>query len=166
MTPTKTYLIPTSMTTRTVRTLHRVGQLHRPATILFGDQNRCGSNMEQEEHKIETVDELQHLGTFEMKPLYQFGMHKDDPVATEYNKLDPQVLVIASSAMAGQRRGPQFLSSRHAAVVSKTNATIYKLRGVVDMNRWRKTAPFPYETMQSASDTFFDENRTPGSAPS
>ena len=68
--------------------------------------------------------------------------------------------------MAGQRQAHQFLSSRHAAVVSRTNATIHELRGVVDIDSWRKTAPFSYETMQSAPDTSFDENRTLGSAPS
>ena len=45
MTPTKIYLIATSMTTRTIRTPHRVGRRHRPATILFVDQNRCGSHI-------------------------------------------------------------------------------------------------------------------------
>ena len=122
--------------------------------------------MKQYEHEMETVDELRHLGAFGMKPPYQFGTHKDDPLATEYTKRDPQVLVIASSAMAGQRRGHPFLSPRHAAVVSKANATIYKFRGVVDIDSWRKTAPFHYETMRSAPDTFFDKNGTPGSAPS
>ena len=38
--------------------------------------------------------------------------------------------------------------------------------GVVDIDSWRKTAPFPYQTMQSAPDTCFDENGTPRSAPS
>ena len=68
--------------------------------------------------------------------------------------------------MAGHRQGHQFLSSHHTAVVSKTNATIYNLRDVVDIDSWRKTAPFPYETMPSAPDMFFDESGTPGSAPS
>ena len=45
MTPTKIYPIPTSMTTGTIRTPHRVGQRHRPTTILFVDQNRCGSHI-------------------------------------------------------------------------------------------------------------------------
>ena len=45
MMPTKTYPISTSMTTRTICTPHRVGQRHRPATILFVDQNRCGSHI-------------------------------------------------------------------------------------------------------------------------
>ena len=68
--------------------------------------------------------------------------------------------------MAGQRRGHQLLSPRRATVVSKTNATIHELRGDVDVDSWRKTAPFPYDTMRSAPDTYFDKNGTPGSAPS
>ena len=114
--------------------------------------------MEQYEHDIETVDKLQHVGTFGLKPPYQFGTHQDDPLAKEYTKLDPQVLVIASSVMAGQQRGHQFLSSRHPAVVSKTNATIYDLRDVVDIDSWRKTGPLPYGTMPTAPDTSFDES--------
>ena len=104
-------------------------------------------HMEQYAHEIETVDRLPHLGTFGMKPPYRSGTHEDILLATEYTKLDPQVLLIASSAMAGQRRGHQFLSSGNKAVVSKTNATIYELRCIVDIDSWRKTAPFPYETM-------------------
>ena len=122
--------------------------------------------MEQYEHEVVTVDELRHLGTFLMKPAYRFGSHEDDPLATEYTKLAPQVLVIASSAMACQRRGHQFLSPRHTTVVSRTNATIRALRGVVDIDSWRKTAPFPYGTMQGVRDTSFNENGNPGSAPS
>ena len=57
--------------------------------------------MEQYEHEIETVDELKHLDTFGMKPPYRFGTHEDDPLAKEYIKLDPQVLAIAPSLMAG-----------------------------------------------------------------
>ena len=45
MTPTEIYPIPTSMTTRTIRTPHRVGRRHRPATILFVNQKRCGSHI-------------------------------------------------------------------------------------------------------------------------
>ena len=45
MTPGKTYLVPTLMTMRTICTPHRVGRLHRPATIPFVDQNRCGSHI-------------------------------------------------------------------------------------------------------------------------
>ena len=50
--------------------------------------------------------------------------------------------------------------------VSRTNACIYDLREFVDIDSWRKTAPFPYESMQTTPDTFFDKNKTPGSAPS
>ena len=50
--------------------------------------------------------------------------------------------------------------------MSKTNTTIHELRGVVDKESWRKTAPFPYDAMRSAPDTSFGENGTPGSAPS
>ena len=80
--------------------------------------------MEQYEHEIETVDELQHLGTFGMKPPYQFGTHEYDALTKEYTKPDPQVLVIASSLIAGQRRGDHILSPLHAEVVSKKNPTI------------------------------------------
>ena len=52
-------------------------------------------HMEQYEHEIETIDELQHLGTFGMQPPYRFGTHEHDPIAKEYTKLDTQVLVIA-----------------------------------------------------------------------
>ena len=45
MTPTEIYPIPTLMTTRTIRTPHRVGQRHRSAKIPFLDQNRCGSHI-------------------------------------------------------------------------------------------------------------------------
>ena len=122
--------------------------------------------MEQYEHEIESVDELQHLGTLGMKPPYRVRTHEDNPFAKEYTKLDPQVLVIASGTMTGQRRGHQFLSSLHAAVVLKTNASVNKLRDVADIDGWRKTALFPYETMRSAPDTSFDETGTPGGAPS
>ena len=50
--------------------------------------------------------------------------------------------------------------------MSRTNPAIHKLRGVADIDSWQKTAPFPYDTMRSAPDTSFDENRNPGSAPS
>ena len=123
-------------------------------------------HMEQYDHEVETADELRHLGTFGMKPPYRFGTHEDDLLASEYTKLDPQVLVIVSSAMAGQRRGHKFLSPRHAAVVSSTNAAIHELRRVIDIDSWHKTAPFPYERMRSAPDTSFDEHGNAGSAPS
>ena len=84
----------------------------------------------------------------------------------QYTKLYPQVLVIASSAMAGQRRGHQFLSPFHAAVLSSTNATSHELRRVFDIDSWRKTALFPYDTLRSAPDTSFDEHGKAGSAPS
>ena len=109
--------------------------------------------MEQYENQIETVDELWHLGTFRMKPPYRSGTHKDDPLAKECTKLDPQVLVIAWSVMAGQLRGHHFLTPLHAEVVWRTNATIFDLRDIVDIDSWRKTAPFPFETMRSAPDT-------------
>ena len=125
------------------------------AAISYGQYNR----------EVETVDELRHLGTFGMKPPYRFGTHEDDPLASEYTKLDPQVLVIASSAMAGQRRGHQFLSQRHAAVVSNRNAAIRQLRRVIDIDSWHRTAPFPYNTMRRAPDTSFDEHGNAGSAP-
>ena len=122
--------------------------------------------MEQYQHEVETVDKLQHLGTFGIKPSYRFGTHEDDTLATDYTKLDLQVLVIASSAMASHRRGHYFLSPRHATVVSRTNATMARSRGVVDIDSLRKTALFPYDTMPSAPDTSCDKNGTPGSAPS
>ena len=59
-------------------------------------------SLQQYNHEVETIEELRHLGTFGMKPPYRFGTHEDDPLATEYIKLDPQVLSIASSAIAGQ----------------------------------------------------------------
>ena len=58
--------------------------------------------MEQYELEIETVVELQHLDKIRMKPPYRLGTHEDNPLAEEYTKLDPQVLVIASITMAGQ----------------------------------------------------------------
>ena len=122
-------------------------------------------HMEQYDHEVEAVDKLGHLGTFGMKPPYRFGTHEDDPLATEYTKLHSQVLVIALSAMAGQRRGHQFLSPRHAAAVSSMNATIHELRRVVDIDSWHKTAPFPYDTIRSGPDTSFDEHGNAGSAP-
>ena len=123
-------------------------------------------HIEQYDHEVKTVDKLRHLGTFGMKPPYRFGTHEDDPLLSEYTKLDPQVLVITSSAMAHQRRSHQFLSPGHAAVVSSTNAANHKLRRVIDIDNWGRTAPFPYETMRSAPDTSFDEHGNAGSAPS
>ena len=45
-------------------------------------------------------------------------------------------------------------------------ADIFNLRDIVDIDSWRKTAPFPHDTMRTAPDTSFDESGTPGSAPS
>ena len=109
--------------------------------------------MEHYDPEVETVDELRHLGPVGMKPTYQFRMHEDDRPASEYTKLNPQVLVITSSAMAGQRRSHQFLSPHHAAVVLSTNSAIHELRRVIDIDSWGRTAPFPSETMRSAPDT-------------
>ena len=96
---------------------------------------------------METVDELQPLGTFRMKPPYQLGKHEDDPLAKQYTKLDLQVLVITWSLMAGQRRRHHFLGQLHAEVVSRTNTTIFDLHDIVDLDSSCKTAPFPYEIM-------------------
>ena len=101
-----------------------------------------------------------------MKPPYRFGTQEDNSLVTEYTNLDPQVLTIASSAMAGQRRGHVFLSERHAAAVTSTCAAITKLRKIIDIDSWGQTAPFPYETMRSAPDTSFHEHGNAGSAPS
>ena len=60
--------------------------------------------MKRYNHEVETIEELRHVGTFGMKPPYRFGTHEDDPLATEYTKLDQQVLTIASSAMAGSKK--------------------------------------------------------------
>ena len=43
---------------------------------------------------------------------------------SEYTKLEPSVLTVASSAMADERAKHVFLNERHAAVVTKTTATI------------------------------------------
>ena len=69
--------------------------------------------MEQYENELDAVGELQHRGTFEMKPPYPFGTHEDDLLPQEYRKLDLQVLVIASSLINGQRGVHHFLSQRH-----------------------------------------------------
>ena len=84
-------------------------------------------NMPQYNHEIETIEELQHLGTFGLKPPYRFGTHEDDPMKTEYTKLEPWVLTISPSAMAGFRGPHAFLNEKHAAPVSKANATISEL---------------------------------------
>ena len=100
-------------------------------------------NMPQYNHEIETVDQLRHLGTFRTTPPYRFGTHEDDPMKSEYTKLQPSVLTIASSAMAGQRARHVFVNERHAAVVTKTNATITDLGKTINVNSWGRTAPFP-----------------------
>ena len=50
--------------------------------------------------------------------------------------------------------------------MTSTNAAITELRKTIDIDSWGRTAPFPYETMQSAPDTSFDEHGNAGSAPS
>ena len=102
---------------------------------------------------METIDQLRHLGTFRMKPPYPFVTHEDDPLAMEYIKLEPSVLTIASSAMAGQRANHVFLSEQHAAVVTKRNAAIAELSKTINIDSWGRTALFPYETMRSAPNT-------------
>ena len=47
-----------------------------------------------------------------------------------------------------------------------TNTAITELRKTIDIDSWGRTAPFPYETMQSAPDTSFHEHGNAGSAPS
>ena len=101
-----------------------------------------------------------------MKPPYRFGTHEDGPLPTEYIKLDLQGLTIASSAMAGQRRGHVFLSERHAAVVTSTNTAITEMQKTIDIDSWARTAPFPYETMRSPPDACFDERGNAGGTPS
>ena len=118
--------------------------------------------MEADENELETVDELQHLGEFGMKPAYQFATHKEDPLAPCYNKIDPIVLVTPSDSVEVHR----FTGQRHAHVVSKTTACIYNLREVVEMDSWRKTPPFPFASMRAAPDMSFDKSGTPGSATS
>ena len=122
--------------------------------------------MKQYDHEVETIEELRHLGTLEMKPPYRLGTHGDDPLATVYTKLDPQVLTIASSAMASQQRGHVFLGECHTAVVTIMNAPITEFCKTIDIDSWGQTAPFPYETMRSAPDTSFHEHGNAGSAPS
>ena len=131
-------------------------QVHRPESLWQPYY------MEAYENELETVDELQHLGEFRMKPPYQFGTHEEDPLARYYSKLDPNVLVIASDSVEERR----FLDQRHAHVLSRTAPCIHDLREVVDMESWCTTAPFPFESMRAAPDTSFDENGNPGSAPS
>ena len=119
-------------------------------------------NMPQYNHEIETVEQLRHLGTFGLKQPCRFGTHEGDPMKSEYTKLEPSVLTIASSAMAGQRARHLFLNERHAAVTTKTNATISQLGKTINMDSWGQAAPFPYEMARSAPDTSFDERGNAG----
>ena len=107
------------------------------------------------ENKLETANELQHLGEFGMKPPYRFGTHKGDPLSRLYSKLDPNVLVIASNSVEEHH----FLNQRHTHVVSKTRTCINDLREAIDMDSWRTTAPFRFGSMRAAPDTCFDKNR-------
>ena len=93
-------------------------------------------NMQQYNHEVEAIEQLRHLGTFGMKPPYRFGTHEEDPLATEYIKLEPSVLTIASSAMAGQRGNRIFLSERHAAVVTNTKAAIAESSKTINIDSW------------------------------
>ena len=123
-------------------------------------------NIPQYNHEIETIDQLRHLGTFEMEPPYRFETHEDDPLATQYIKHEPSVLTFLSSAMAGQQANHVFLSEHHAASVTKTNAAITKLSKTINIDSWGRTAPFPYEMMRSAPDTSYDEPGNAGGKPS
>ena len=123
-------------------------------------------NMQEHNHEVETIDQLRHLGTFGMKPPCRFGTHEDDPLATEYIRLEPSVLIIASSAMAAQRGNHVFLSERHAAVVRNTIAAITGLSKTVNIDSWGRIAPFLYDMMRRAPDTSFDEHGNAGGKPS
>ena len=122
-------------------------------------------NMPQYNHEIETIDKLRHLGTFGLKPPYRFGTHGDDPMKTEYTKLEPSVLTIALSTMAGLRKPHTFLNEKHYEVVSKANAAISELGKTICIDSWGRTAPFPYELARSAPDTSFDEHGNLGGKP-
>ena len=97
-----------------------------------------------------------------MKPPYRFRTHEENLLARDYTEPVPNVLVIASNPTDGHR----FFSQQHANVVAETTACIYNLRETVDLDSWRRTALFPYESMQTAPDTSFPEHENPGSAPS
>ena len=81
---------------------------------------------------------------------------------TEYTKLEPSVLTIASSGTSGQRGRHMFLKERHAAVVTNRNATISELGKTINIDSWGQTAPFLYELARSAPDTSFDERGNVG----
>ena len=68
--------------------------------------------------------------------------------------------------MAGQRANHVFLSERHAAAVTKTNAAITELSKIINIDSLGQTAPFPYETMRSAPKTSFHEHANAGGKPS
>ena len=85
---------------------------------------------------------------------------------SEYTKLEPSVLTIASSAMTGQRANHVFLNERHAIVVTKRNATITDLGKTINIDSWGRTAPFPYDMMRRAPNTCFDERGNAGGKPS
>ena len=122
-------------------------------------------NMPQYNHVIKTVEQLRHLGTFGLKPPYRLGTHEDDTMKTEYTKLEPSILTIASSAMAGQRGRHMFLNERHATFVTKKNAIISELGKTINIHSWGRTAPFPYELAPSSPDTSFDERWNVGGKP-
>ena len=67
--------------------------------------------------------------------------------------------------MAGQRARHVFLNERHAAVVTKRNATITELGKTSNVHSWGRTAPFPYEMARSAADTSLDERANAGGKP-
>ena len=68
--------------------------------------------------------------------------------------------------MAGQRANHVFLSESHAAILTKTDATINELGKTINIDSWGRTAPFPYKMMRSAPDTSFDERGNAGGKPS
>ena len=68
---------------------------------------------------------------------------------TKYTKLEPPVLTIASSAMTGHRGRHMFLNERHAAVVTKTKATISEFGKTINIDSWGRSASFPYQLAQT-----------------
>ena len=68
--------------------------------------------------------------------------------------------------MAGERARHVFLNERHAAVLTKTNATITDLGKTINIDSWGRTVSFLYEMMRSVPDTSFDERRNAGGKPS